>query len=144
MSNDKLISPTNIADSALFYSTGEMSLVIRIFGQGLGDLSPPLSSCDALILVSLIGFCADAYARLDGDISCPSCWSCDITLTEKGQVKEDLIGPCNEIKNRFLFLLYNLNFFSCLFPPFNLLSFSYPKSTLPVFLFTNIHTSCIV
>lgn len=60
MSNDKLISPTNIADSALFYSTGEMSLVIRIFGQGLGDLSPLLSCCEVLILVSLIGFCADA------------------------------------------------------------------------------------
>lgn len=40
MSNGKLISPTNIADSALFYSTGEMSLVIGAFAQVLGDLSP--------------------------------------------------------------------------------------------------------
>lgn len=39
MSNDKLISPTNTADSALFYGTGDMSLVIRVFAQVLGDLS---------------------------------------------------------------------------------------------------------
>lgn len=40
MSNDKLIPPTNIAESALFYSAGDMSLVIRVFAQVLGDLSP--------------------------------------------------------------------------------------------------------
>lgn len=51
MSNDELGSLTSITDSALVYSTGKMSLVIRIFAQVLGDLSPlPFPAVRAQIL----------------------------------------------------------------------------------------------
>lgn len=83
MSNDKLISSANIADSALFCSTGEIVPCDQSICPGFRRFeSTALSSCEGSVPVSLIGFCTDAQARLDGDIYCPSCWSCDITLTE--------------------------------------------------------------
>lgn len=57
MGNDELASLTSITGSALFYSTGEMFLVIRAFDQVLGDLRPvPFPAVRAQVLSLAVVF----------------------------------------------------------------------------------------
>lgn len=140
--------PDNITGSALFYSTGEMSLVIRAFGQVLGDLRPvPFPAVRAHVLPPAVLFVLRLSWDWMGTFSVlpaggvSSCWQkCHIL---EARVEDPILRAFkwDQIPISFSFFFYCLIKFCC--PPFKPPSL-YPKSASPVFLFIDTHPPCIV